>query len=307
MNTFQKTIHRTLILLVAFSLAFGSLFYAHEKRAHAQVTDTIGGIFECGAAELIQGLIPSALSVITDTTKVPVSDSKTEERVSSLVTKEFSLDCAVSQVAKTLIEQVTRQIIGWVNSGFDGNPFYVQNPSRFYRNIERAAKERFVQEIENNSNLSTDERRRLVRALEQRNSSAAFSVQVRCGTNVTAGELKDIQDANAGWAAFSEIHTNPGCTDLGRLALAEQRLAQQQATLKESAEQTLEDGFLPEIDPSTGNVVTPGKVISEQVNNQLKSVGNLDNVDEISEIIGVIVDFTLNTIGGGGSLFQINT
>ncbi|MCD8507813.1 MAG: hypothetical protein LRY42_00135 [Candidatus Pacebacteria bacterium] len=51
--------------------------------------------------------------------------------------KEFALDALAFNLASMLSQQLTQQIINWANTGFDGNPFYVNDLGLYFQDISR--------------------------------------------------------------------------------------------------------------------------------------------------------------------------
>ena len=49
--------------------------------------------------------------------------------------KEFVLDGLANALMKQLAQQITNSIVNWINSGFDGSPSFVQNPSGFFLDV----------------------------------------------------------------------------------------------------------------------------------------------------------------------------
>lgn len=71
--------------------------------------------------------------VVTD----PAHTALTAGNLISLVAthlKEFVLDTLATNIAKTVLKQLTAQTVNWINAGFKGNPAYVTNTGQFFLN-----------------------------------------------------------------------------------------------------------------------------------------------------------------------------
>jgi hypothetical protein len=49
--------------------------------------------------------------------------------------KTFVLDPLAMMLAKIIIQDITASTVKWINSGFNGNPAFVQNPEQFFTNV----------------------------------------------------------------------------------------------------------------------------------------------------------------------------
>lgn len=118
----------SIILLVSIS---STLFFSFPQKSNAQwvVTDP-------GATAL--------LSLISGGVAATVVAQK------SLTFKEFILDGVANFAAKMVIQRLTAQTVNWINSGFRGNPAYVENPGQFFLNVGDNVASNFI----NSTNLS---------------------------------------------------------------------------------------------------------------------------------------------------------
>ncbi len=51
------------------------------------------------------------------------------------VIKEMGLDGVAKMIAQQFVKQITKSIVTWINSGFDGNPSFVTDPQGFFQNV----------------------------------------------------------------------------------------------------------------------------------------------------------------------------
>lgn len=118
---------------IIFSLVFSVLTPARIAYADQSFADAASGALGCAAAALILSLLDSAGFA------VPTSDVKQGP-------KELALDCAAWVLNNIVLEQMTADIVGWINSGFDGNPAFVDNPTKFLGDIANEVTGAFIED-----------------------------------------------------------------------------------------------------------------------------------------------------------------
>ncbi len=67
--------------------------------------------------------------------KIQEEAQKAEENSRWMVFKENCLDAIVRDLVMQTLNRITLATVDWINSGFDGKPFYVENTGAFFRNI----------------------------------------------------------------------------------------------------------------------------------------------------------------------------
>ncbi len=58
--------------------------------------------------------------------------------------KEFVLDSIAGMFAKQIIRQLTTSVVNWINSGFEGSPSFITNPSSFFLDLADQETGRFL-------------------------------------------------------------------------------------------------------------------------------------------------------------------
>ena len=58
--------------------------------------------------------------------------------------KEACLDSVASLMAKLALAYMTRSIVNWINSGFQGDPTFVSNPEKFFKDIANDISGEFI-------------------------------------------------------------------------------------------------------------------------------------------------------------------
>lgn len=225
----------------------------------------------------------------------------------SLELKEYGLDQILYILQKQLIQVVTQSTISAINSAFNGNPVFVQNPLEelikiaekeagdfigndlgdlpdIFRGGVQQSLARYVQ-----NSIENPIRTSLPSSLDTEAEYDAF-----VSGDFSQGEWES-------WAALRRPNNNPYNAYLN----AEAELSKRIATKKDVEETQWDwgDGFKSLTD-GLGNILTPGKVIEGQLENVLGSgLRQLELADEINEIVGALAtNLTTQLFSSGGLL-----
>lgn len=243
--------------------------------------------------------------------------------------KEFTLDAIAVQAAKIVISNITSSIVTWINSGFEGGPAFVTNPSQFLTDISDQIAGNFIAGTElgflcepfsldvrlalNLGYSSTFVDRNFCRLSDVISNTENF-------TKFTNGDF-----SQGGWDSWFEITQNPQNNPLGAYLAAQEELALRTArgqsieltkldwgkgflSFRECIANDIETGECTEY----GDIQTPGSVIESQLENTLGTgIRQLELADEINEIVGALVGQLARTVlteglssfGGGGSSY----
>ncbi len=91
-----------------------------------------------GLEELKIGGEDACKAAVDATSKETIQElNKANEQAAETSTKEQCLDGIAITLAKNQLTAMTRSAMNWVNSGYGGNPFFVQNMRNFTNSIER--------------------------------------------------------------------------------------------------------------------------------------------------------------------------
>jgi hypothetical protein len=240
-------------------------------------------------------------------------------------TKDYGLDAVAWTLVNVVIERMAASTVNWINSGFEGSPAFVTNPSAYFTDIgDKIA----GQYIFSNPNLNflcgpISAKIRLALAQNYLNERVWQCTLTEVGRNI-----EDFMDdfSNGGWDSFFEITQNQHMNPIGAYLQAESEMFEQIASEKDLADKDLLQGkgFLSYkkckenatkicmgVDAS-GNcadydcaeadkeTLTPGSVISDQLNNVLNTGNNkLAAADEINEIVSALLNQLINHVVGG--------
>ncbi len=239
-----------------------------------------------------------------------LSNSASAAGISSLVVKENILDGIGWAIAKQMVSSMTRSLINWVNSGFEGSPAFITDLNAFLLDALDTAAGEYIKSLGDIGEFICSPFKLDIQAA----LSVAYA-QARTGlpSGPTAPACKLTDIANniegffagineGGWGDWLEVTSDPQNTPYGAYLEAQARL---KIKLRNEAGQELEvaswgDGFLSKkicetIEGTGGSekctISTPGQVISEALTFQL-STGprSLIEADEINELIGALLN-----------------
>lgn len=264
--------------------------------------------------------------------KIKKDSAEQLEKTKKIAENELCLKSIGKMVSKLLLQKLTLSMVAWINSGFEGKPFFIQDPSRFLTDITEKEILRFRSELDD-ENLYPYGRQFLqnyVNAFKRGFSkNAAYSLDEMIAETTpqyTANDFK--QDfKKGGWGAWLAMTQNPANNPLGFQIMAENEIASRINNTISKQEQQLNQsgGFLSQrrcVNPEgltaeqdkqalianekdgSGNiigtckkweVVTPGKGVAEFFT---KSISLQDKayleVDDLNTAIATIADALIN-------------
>lgn len=257
----------------------------------------------------------------------------------ALKIKECVLDPLVKIIAKTLIAALTRSIINWINTGFQGNPAFVTDLQGFLTNVADQAIGNFIYGTDLAFLCSPFQLQvRIALALDYQ----PFSQQSRCTltgiTNNIQGAIRNF--SQGGWPFWFEMTTNPANNPYGAYLMARSELdvrvgnAQLINTklldfgrgflsLKKCEELDLSDpeanfpvrtgGYSYSYDPFGTDatrgctIVTPGAAIQGTLDEYLSTeLHQLELAQSIDSIIYALVGYLIKQVIGPGGLLGVS-
>ncbi|MEX0917385.1 MAG: hypothetical protein WDZ90_02600 [Candidatus Paceibacterota bacterium] len=307
-------------------VVFGS-FGIPDKKIHAQAE----AVVVVGGPGTIPETLSSAFNEITSFSTFS-SDFK-----------EMILDPLAWQIAKAIRDEITRSIVTWINSGFDGNPAFVEDLDGFLRGVgDRAAGQFIEQELGLGFICSPFQLDiQIALALDY---YSPFRDRAACTLSDVVDNIDgffggDFRDG--GWKAWYAVTTNPHNNPYGAYIAAKGELAANVRNARGEQVQLLNfgGGFLsfeqcddvgstsselaqsgplggfggpgPQgtgVESQNCRITTPGAVIEGQLENVLGSgIRELELADEFDEIIGALIGQLLNQVlGGPGGLSGVS-
>jgi len=138
--------------------------------------------------------------------------------------KDYVVDPLVNALVQRLIDEITNDIVSWIQTGFDGNPAFVDDLGGFLGDTADIAVGDFIEESSQLSFLCSPFQLEIKLALLQRNR---FDRQITC----TLTEVTDNIDnflggdfSDGGWAAWFELTQKPQNNPYGAYLLASSEL-----------------------------------------------------------------------------------
>ena len=231
------------------------------------------------------------------------------------VQKELTLDAIVTVASKIMIQSVTNAVVNWINSGFEGSPAFVTDPTRFLTDVGDQVAGDFIENTDSGLSFLCEPFALDIRLALNLNYSSTFVDEINCRlsdaisnvdnfTKFTAGDF-----SQGGWASWFEISQNPQNNPLGALLISQNELAIQIATAQGTEQKKLDwgDGFLSfreciQMDQNQkctkhGDIQTPGTVINDQLGETLGTgFRQLELADEINEVVGALIGQLVQTV-----------
>jgi len=228
--------------------------------------------------------------------EVPVAEWFIRPIQAALNQKEFTLDSIGWILGKQIIQQFTQSIVNWINTGFNGNPAFLQNPEAFFGNLSDSITGGFLGNLDSfYSNAPF--REQLIRSVLNdylRDSGLAKYNLDQYVSDVDGFLGGDF--SKGGLDGFFVLTQNANNNQYGTYvnATAELRKEIAQKTGNEILKLNWGDGFLSLTD-TLGNILTPGKIIEDQLANVLGSpIRQLELADELNEIVGALAGQLVN-------------
>lgn len=306
-----RVVSRLVVIPLVFSMVLTTVYAPamSVQRAHAGA----GGIVY-DPTNWIQNAASAALS--------RVISSLTD----SLVIKEYVLDGIAFAIINMMIQQMSQDIISWINSGFQGDPAFIRNFDGFLTGIADRAVGEFIGGTELGAYLCSPFRIQIQAALEiqytaTRNFGAPSNACTLSGIEANIQNFLDGDVVMGSWDDWFRITQNPQYNTHGAMLMAQEKLSMNIANARGQQTSILGwgDGMLssqvcnggeeynPDTDqmycPGGYSIVTPGTAIEDSLNEALAAPGQrIQMADEINEIFAALfnqlVTQAFNGIGG---------
>ncbi|MFC1731426.1 hypothetical protein ACFL6I_13995 [candidate division KSB1 bacterium] len=279
-----------------------------------------GGILTCAASGVAIGSGVGAASAAAMLT-VPTIDFPNLTVNTANTTKECVLDGLATVIREVLISSVTRSIVNWINSGFNGDPAFITDLEGFMLDVGDQVLGTYIEGSQLAflcSPFQIDIRIHL--ALDYYTSG-----RDRASCTLT-GAVQNVQDvfgdfsSGNAWDQWFELSINPhnnaygsflGARQASRRSIAQAQTRQQTILGWGSGFQSYEVCDTNGVqDPNNSanvsigglncRIATPGTIINNQLNSTLDTgIRQLELADEINEIIGALLGQLSNQVLGG--------
>ncbi|KND48341.1 MAG: hypothetical protein AB198_02510 [Parcubacteria bacterium C7867-003] len=233
-------------------------------------------------------------------------------------TKEWGLDSVAYIAAKTIIRKLTTKTVNWINNGFKGNPGYLKDPGQFFLDVGDDVASQFLSQAKI-SKICTPFQPQVRLALVK--NYIDDTDNYACTLSILQNNYNAFTQnfAQGGWEGWFEITQNAQNNPYGAFLEAQKELSAQVSLGQKnySKEIDLSGGFLnlkrcPKGEETyigaqkyckvKEETVTPGDIISDQINTALGSKwGELVAADEFNEIITALVSQLVEQVAGSAS------
>ena len=318
-ETISSAARNVLVSIIGTTVAL-SAFAFNVSPAHAQLESLLSiPTGNTGCFGGVGGGI--VLNFASAGKEVPVNDAVVRKEEFTQTSKECSGDALTALFGEALLKEIVREFVRWANNGFDGNPVFVQDLSRYLQSVGDRAASDFLRgsELSNLPDAYESAFRRIIAT----NYFTPDSERLR--TTLTDSQLNAIQRNDPEGLGlqgfFALIDDNP----LNKLFEAQEQF--EQAVSSAVAEETklLEfgDGFhslkdcslTQGINPDAPNPVsgincvisTPGALIEKQLSEILNiPIERLELADEVNELISAAFNQLTSKLTGPGGLFGLS-
>lgn len=361
LRTSKKIIHHTLVVFVCFVMVFGVLIEStlaqtinqpsqdtqgstflngNQQQGGQQASgeSIVGGVTGCAASVVgsaVSGLISQLAAKYAGSdayTRVGITSSETVAKAGDSNGYYPSLDSVGYCIINAVLEYITQATVDWINSGFDGNPAFVEDPEKFFGDIAENETANFLQQIVGQAtgiDICQPFRLQIVTGLSGGSGGRnSYPQQARCGFDDMKAAIGDsgvdfdYQAYTSGSADYSgslnawrEVTQNDQNNFYGAYFLAQAELEKRLSVQQNNAtlDLTMGKGFLSfksctedstTTDPDgntvpvkgTCRVTTPGGVIEDQVNRSLGAGRDrLLLADKFDQIITALVNQLIKT------------
>ncbi len=197
---------------------------AANKTNYQQVTSNVLG---CSVGQLLSSLIVSGITTSLNSmssllgvfTGYPVNDSQLNrtQAFQTATSHGFqifgvyvgvSLDSIAYCIVNTILEYVANSVINWANSGFNGNPSFVENPDRFFQSLADQQASSFISSLAYNTTKAVNNTANQVGSAVSGSVLGAMNVCQPFRTNVALslansyGMYGNNTAGNAGYASY---------------------------------------------------------------------------------------------------------
>ena len=313
-----KSTHSIVTLVLFVSV---SAFFWPTHQVHAGLFDGLFGGLGLGSTEATQQLNNAELAVSATQETISAANSGIIAGAATTLAAKEAADGIAWQVAKKMVSNMTKSLIEWVNSGFEGNPAFITDLNGMLLDALDSTAGSYIQSLGGIGEFVCSPFKLDVQVALQLNYAQARS-GMPAGASAPECSLTDIENnisgflngiGDHGWQEWLSITSNPQNTPYGAYLAAEAKMNLR--LVNESGQSLTEanwgQGFLskkvcegingqPAETGKNCQITTPGQVISQQLNYQLTtSQQSLIEADEINELIGALMNqLTLKAVEG---------
>ncbi len=214
-------------------------------------------------------------------------------------------ECLVKTIVQAAVDQITRSVVSWINSGFNGQPSFVTNFNQYFANVADQAAGEFIKSSALSflcSPFAPQIKIAIAQSYANRNSGSGASCSLSKVTNNINGFLKG-NWGSGGWGGLLQLTTIPTNNPYGAYAYAQIGLNSSIANAQNNAGRNVSPGGFISVhkcdaskNQSVGKgnctVTTPGSYIEESLKqSSIKSpIEGLNLAQNINDIIRALTN-----------------
>lgn len=219
------------------------------------------------------------------------------------------IECVVRALAKVAIQQITAQTVSWINSGFNGEPAFVQDFGKFFNDVSDRAAGDVIQGSDLSFLCSPFQLQVRIAVAQSYARQSGGAAAQSCTLTDVIGNVESFMNGNfseGGWPGLISFTTVPTNNPFGAYVGAQVLLNSRIQGEKVLAERKISTGgFLAQeqctgpVDPATGKKGPPCKIITHgaTIEAALDSVIDADLRGlEIASSIDQILSALLNSL-----------
>jgi hypothetical protein len=268
----------------------------------------IAGVVSCAGFLVNPAGLATPLSVFSVQVNAPAQNSNE------------IMDCLTRVIAKVALQQITTSIVDWINSGFDGQPAFVQDYEQFFSDIADKAAGEFI-EGSGLAFLCSPFKLQIKIAIAQSYANRKSSSASSCTLTQVVGNIENFMKGDfsaGGWAGLISFTTTPSNNPYGAYMQAEASLGSfVAAKVSAGASNISPEGYLgvtQEYDCKTSKdtdgsvkkdcktrIVTPGANIAASTQKVLNlPIDENLLADSFDEIISALINQLMTKVIYGG-------
>ncbi|MGM0482663.1 MAG: hypothetical protein ACQEP6_02255 [Patescibacteria group bacterium] len=229
--------------------------------------------------------------------------------------KEYNRDGIAWLFVKEIINStIVDEILSWANSGFEGEPAFIENPGNFFSSMGGEVLDQIISE--NFEYLCSDFRPHIEAAItykykEARDREAEYSCTLDDAVANLQTHYDDFVSGNfyrGGWEGLFALSQNSQNNPYGAYLKADMDMEEEVIRNAELARQELEWGSGLFSIRDGGVISMPGDILKDQINETLSSdIRQLEHADELTEMIAMLIGQLVSNVVtsdsglGGGS------
>ncbi len=254
-------------------------------------------------------LSPSDASLVVS---VPTYDFKAATQRAS-EKNQTVWQCIIKSIAQAAIDQITRSIVTWINSGFNGSPSFVTNFNQYFANVADQAAGEFIKSSAFSflcSPFASQIKIAIANSYANRNNIGGTCSLTKVTSNVNSF-LKG-NWSSGGWGGMLQMTSMPSNNPYGAYAYAQIGLNGSVSNAQNNSNRNVSTGgfiSVQKCDSSKGQSVgkgnctvsTPGQVAQDALKtSQDSSINQLNIAQDIDAIVSALTNqLILKTLYGG--------